>query len=731
MKKRPAKNVLPETTPHAKPALELLSDSRPKYRRRWMVLMLLVCGYWLLFYAAQPARSAYWHLLLLPDLIYQHWTGGSKTVALFDRLPIWLLSGWWLGVGYATGSMLMRLLKISQLTALEWFVFSISLGLNVLSLFTLLAGLTGALPVKALFFAVAIGLPLLEYFWMRSEQRAVQQSTAEDTPSRWFWMIVIPLTGLYLLAGATPPVEFDVREYHLQVPKEWFQAGRITFLPHNVYGNMPLGAEMHALGCMELCLGTNAWWYGALAGKQVIALFAPLTALALWAAGKRFYSAGCGTLAAVVYLSFPWIAHVSFNGLIDGVVAHYAFVAVYAMWIAGNDIRRHVLVGLLAGSAAACKYPALLLVVVPVLSFVAGRAWATSSVEERFRRAVMLKAITLAAGVAAGGAWYVKNAVFSGNPVYPLAGSVLGGATRTAEKISQWDQAHAVPRNDKEQRYSPRQAFDSLRNVFLRSQWLSPIMWPLVLLGVCGTWRNHQQQKLPQEFNNASSMGRLTLIVLAFALWMFAVWWLLSHRLDRFWLPAVPLMALLAGGAWQWANDRRTRGYLLGSVAISVLFCTLMMLTPVRTAEGSIWFISEWRWLMPLQSLRKDLSPAHAQLNSIARENETVLLVGDATPFDLAMPAFYNTCFDDCMLESLTRYRTAEEIRQAFRERKIAYVCVDWKELRRYRSPGNYGYSDYAQPKIFAQLVKSGVLLPAKWREEIKGRTQWEIYPVR
>jgi len=32
------------------------------------------------------------------------------------------------------------------------------------------------------------------------------------------------------------------------------------------------------------------WWLGALAGKTVIAAFAPLTALGLLAAGRRFFS---------------------------------------------------------------------------------------------------------------------------------------------------------------------------------------------------------------------------------------------------------------------------------------------------------------------------------------------------------------------------------------------------------------------------------------------------------
>ena len=63
-------------------------------------------------------------------------------------------------------------------------------------------------------------------------------------------VLIVPPVAFVLLAAVLPPADFDVREYHLQVPKEWLQAGRIEFLPHNVYGNMPLGAEMQALLAM-------------------------------------------------------------------------------------------------------------------------------------------------------------------------------------------------------------------------------------------------------------------------------------------------------------------------------------------------------------------------------------------------------------------------------------------------------------------------------------------------
>jgi hypothetical protein len=75
-------------------------------------------------------------------------------------------------------------------------------------------------------------------------------NSCEDVLSpRWLWLAV-PFVLAILLAGMLPPLDFDVREYHLQSPKEFFQQGQITFLPHNVYANMALGTEMLSLLAM-------------------------------------------------------------------------------------------------------------------------------------------------------------------------------------------------------------------------------------------------------------------------------------------------------------------------------------------------------------------------------------------------------------------------------------------------------------------------------------------------
>src|SRR4029079_14941990 len=116
------------------------------------------------------------------------------------------------------------------------------------------------------------------------------------------------------------------------VPKEWFQQGYIDFVPHNVYSNMPLGAEMHALTGMVLMPQEPSWWYGALAGKVVMSGFALLAALSLYAICRRFFlSRSAGFVAAAVLLSTHWVMYVTTTGLVEGEIGCYLLLAIHAV----------------------------------------------------------------------------------------------------------------------------------------------------------------------------------------------------------------------------------------------------------------------------------------------------------------------------------------------------------------------------------------------------------------
>ena len=68
-----------------------------------------------------------------------------------------------------------------------------------------------------------------------------------------------------ILAAMLPTIDFDVLEYHLEGPREYFQSGRIGYLPHNVYTNMPFNVEMLHLLAMEVM---GDWWWGGSPGRS-------------------------------------------------------------------------------------------------------------------------------------------------------------------------------------------------------------------------------------------------------------------------------------------------------------------------------------------------------------------------------------------------------------------------------------------------------------------------------
>ena len=200
--------------------------------------------------------------------------------------------------------------------------------------------------------------------------------------SPFFWLIIaamIPFVWVMWLGSMSPERDFDVLAYHFEGPKEYFQADRIDFLPHNVYTNFPFFAEMLVLLGMVL---RGDWYWGALVGKCVLFAFAPLTALTLYAAGRRYFSPQAGLIAALVFLSTPWIDRITIIAYVEGPLTFFLAASLLAASIAVERFRaklpawREVLLaGLLAGSGMACKYTGLLQVVVPIGLVIVAGAW--------------------------------------------------------------------------------------------------------------------------------------------------------------------------------------------------------------------------------------------------------------------------------------------------------------------------------------------------------------------
>lgn len=253
------------------------------------------------------------------EALLEQWFGNPPELSVADRLPILSVAGMiWIWAAVLGWLLLAPLGIHRRLGRSERFVFSMAMGLSAISTWVLAIGLLGRLD-RFWAFGLPAGLTLAggawhawrHRVWLRPAPDASPpphrtMGTAADVPIRSggsqaeprrrrtagrqaagrtapvqspsreisiYWLtLALPFVFVILLGGMLPPTDFDVREYHLQVPKEFYQQGQVGFLPHNAYGNMALGTEMLSLLAMVVA---GDWWVGALAGKTVIAMFAP------------------------------------------------------------------------------------------------------------------------------------------------------------------------------------------------------------------------------------------------------------------------------------------------------------------------------------------------------------------------------------------------------------------------------------------------------------------------
>jgi len=656
----------------------------------------------------------------------------------------------------ALGRSVLRGLKLDEpLTRLERLVFSCGVGLAGLSLVTLGCGYAGLLERSVLggILCAVIGG---EIVYGRRQQRRRSSSGAApqkrqgqsrrrddptDSPSRsLMWLCGAVAAGflLAMLLGAMlPSVDFDVKEYHLQGPKEFYQNGRISFLPHNVYTSFPFLTEMLSLLAMVL---RDDWFRGALAGKAVLMCFAPLTALAVYAAGKRFFSETAGVIAALVYFTTPWTYRISIIAYAEGGLTFYLFATMFALLL-GRELSRSsqeagrvatgreraasgspstaretsagktssgapfpretldpavwlpwmLLTGWLAGSAMACKYPGVVQVVIPTglaALFIAGR---NTGATPRWKTVGQTAGLFAAGVLLAVGPWLLKNTLETGNPVYPLLWNVFGGRDWNAALNAKWTAAHS-PDN-----YALSDLVVKLLDVTCRSDWLSPLLFGLAPLAVLFT---------PHR--------RLISGLWVYVGFLFFAWWGLTHRLDRFWIPLIPVVALLAGVGFTWNRHwlwLRAAGCV---IAVAVLFNLGFITTPLCGYNA---------YLADLQAARRQSvaisAPGIAFVNRLPADAR-VLCVGEAQVFDARREVVYNTVFDRSLFQQWVAepvpetppaelpLRPADVIRRKLRSQGITHVYVNWPEILRYRK--TYGYTDFVTPQRFRALQESGVL---------------------
>src|SRR4051812_22262331 len=145
--------------------------------------------------------------LLAPDELFLIWCGGKLSYfSLFDRWPIALLAAIILAAAWLAGRLaLLAIGVMGQLTRLERIVFSLGVGLNLLSIYVLAVGLAGGLHQRWLFIGpiilllagsklapgtrLQVGEPIPEPLAAPRDQ--VWSRLRELDDRRWLWWLAL------------------------------------------------------------------------------------------------------------------------------------------------------------------------------------------------------------------------------------------------------------------------------------------------------------------------------------------------------------------------------------------------------------------------------------------------------------------------------------------------------------------------------------------------------------
>ena len=622
----------------------------------------------------------------------------QAAMAFFSQAPttiLWLLAA--LGIGGWAG----KLLDPERWELLDRECILLAIGIVSMVWLDSVLGALGILHLPGVaFFALAIPA-----FIGVLRIRNWRKPGAVSRQSNWaLSATIIPVAILLIAALSTPGwlwmTEFggyDVLSYHLQLPREWIMLGGIVETPHNAYGYLPNGVEA---AFMHLGLLNGGMWNAVESTQLLVAGWTILAVLLCARTARQFVPEDSrpftAALAAAFLLATPWVIVVGSLAYDESAVL-LALAAMLLLLMSGKELdwRGGVLLGVLAGGACLAKLSSGILLVIPL-------AVGSLFILRRGQWIPLAASAALAALVVLS-PWFLRNAIWTGNPVFPFLTSLFGSGDWSAEQLTIWNSAHGG-------RGELGTRMTALFNEFLREgigpapaenePWLP--QWSIMpWLGAAGAMVLLLRPERDSLRRSAAALGLFVIVSVV-------MWILLTHAKARFLVPtAVPLAILFAAGATFLFKSSVMR-------VIPIVGMWILALVPlgIYLQEGHgmpAWGIDRQpafqgdleKQLMEMTEndqqigqLVQSASPGFF-LNHLLPPESRVLFLGEAAPFHLRMqsrngPRFaYSTVWTRGPLERLIQQGgTPGDWVQALNDQGFTHVYIHPGMLERWNRSG-------------------------------------------
>jgi len=323
-------------------------------------------------------------------------------------------------------------LESKQLTAVESGLLAVTLGVGLLQFLPLALSVLHLLsPASVRVSVLALAVLLVKDEWrvLKGSYSLLSKAVWGRVPPLLFaWALLVIALLLLVLPHTLVFGPFgDDDGYHLSAPARWLKAGTLAYLPTFTHTNAGLGFEMSYLIALAFGESTGAKLLHYCMGVFTLgAVVAVARRLGDWVAGITAVSLLLIDTRVVQVALLLSVAYVDFPACLSVVIG-------VLLWLAWRESKQRELLwslALCAGLTASFKFTALSMVGVWLVVV----AHELRTQRHSFRQAwpTLLRFGALAAVPVLP--WLARNALVTGNPVYPLFASWIPSRDWTVEQ---------------------------------------------------------------------------------------------------------------------------------------------------------------------------------------------------------------------------------------------------------------------------------------------------------
>jgi hypothetical protein len=594
--------------------------------------------------------------------------------------PLFAALFWWVMTAFGYRMLRVSRAPLADLDVWERGLLSAAIGAGTLQLLPLILSTVGHLRPLEIRIAFLLLAALLARDLLLISRRFFAEVSRllprHVTPIQVVWgSLFVVFMGIWLIHAVTFGNFGDDDGIHLAAPKRWLAAGTLQYLPTYSITNATLGFDMLYLVAMALWSPVGAKMLHYSAGI--------FTLLTLVLCARRISTPIAGLFAISLLLIATHVADVPVlfgNAMID-LAACWMTMTTVLLWLVWRE-KPHdgllICMALCAGFAASFKLTCVQVAIAwtPILA-----------AEARRRGATWLDAFKVVAtfGVIAGMVvvpWFIRNALVTGNPFYPL----LTGL---------------IPTRD----WSPEQGA-----VF--SRYARYYSWGIV---AGGRLDETARQLLLLAAGGLVCAGGATLAfvlrtwiarsLIAFAVVFILISIGLTGIIFRYWIPATMCLALLAGVVCAQRAPRR----LLWPAALMLVIALGIQVRRGFYFHQPVGFWGDLRMATGLSTFDEEyahdpLVKVWTYLNSSTPPDARVLFAAFYTTFGASSYAGFwvnRMCYTtDSHLQTYIRLDDWEAFKRSVAQAGITHVVISDEQF----SAGRFGFSFQAGVNEFPFL---------------------------